>query len=126
MMKHEFESRIGAEVSPEEYKIIEHVYTWHPSIPNVGGKDVLAQLYKLGGMIVIMDMDGSASAAESIYEDICEKLRKTVTRKGQVLDQIAETQKRLDALNAEFDNLTRETEALQMRKEVFDRGDRGI
>lgn len=126
MMKHEFESRIGAEVSPEEYAIIEHVYTWHPSIPNVGGKDLLAQLYKLGGMTVIMDMDGSATIAESIYEDICEKLRKTVERKGQILSQIAETQKRLDELNAEFYALTSKTEELRMRKEAFDRGDRGI
>ena len=122
MMKHEFESRIGAEVTPEEYKIVEHVYTWHPSIPNVGGKDILAQIYKLGGMTVIMDMDGSATAAESIYEDICEKLRETVERKGQILSQIAETQKRLDELNAEFDAMTAKTEELHIRKKAFDRG----
>lgn len=126
MMKHEFESRIGAEVTPEEYAIIEHVYTWHPSIPNVGGKDILAQLYKLGGMTVIMDMEDSATKAESIYEQTCEKLRETVERKGQIFSQITETQKRLDELNAEFDALTSKTEELRMRKKAFDHGDRGI
>lgn len=44
MMKQEFEARIGAEITPEQYRVVERVYMWHPSIPNVGGKDILAQL----------------------------------------------------------------------------------
>jgi hypothetical protein len=53
----------------DAYKIIERVYTWHPSIPDIGGKAVIAQLYKLGGMTLMRDMDASAVKAESAYEE---------------------------------------------------------
>lgn len=39
MMKHEFEERVGGEISDQNYEIIETVYTWHPAINEVGGKD---------------------------------------------------------------------------------------
>lgn len=29
MMKHEFEERVGGEISDQNYEIIETVYTWH-------------------------------------------------------------------------------------------------
>lgn len=38
MTKQEFEKRIGAEISQKDYSIVEHVYTWHPSISEVGGQ----------------------------------------------------------------------------------------
>ena len=38
MTKQEFEKRIGAEISQKDYSIVEHVYTWHPSISEVEGK----------------------------------------------------------------------------------------
>lgn len=122
MMKHEFEQRIERELTPEEYKIVEHVYTWHPAIPNVGGKDVLAQIFKLGGMTVMLDMDGSATAAEAIYEQTCDKLRKNVHQKGIILERMAELQNQLNKLSADFDELTAETERLQMIKEQHQRG----
>lgn len=37
MTKQEFEKRIGAEISQKDYSIVEHVYTWHPSISEVEG-----------------------------------------------------------------------------------------
>ncbi len=56
MMKHEFEERFGSEISDQNYKIIETVYTWHPAIKGVGGKDQIATLYKTGGMPLIKGM----------------------------------------------------------------------
>lgn len=56
MSKEEFEKLIGKEIGKEDYDIIETVYTWHPSIPEVGGKEVIAKLYEVGGMEVMKDM----------------------------------------------------------------------
>lgn len=122
MMQHEFEDRIGAELTPEEYKIVERVYTWHPAIPNVGGKDKLAEIYKLGGMELIEDMDIRAIHLEAEYESICDKLHENIEQKRIILDRMAELQKQLNRLSADFDELTAQTEQLQMRKEAFDRG----
>jgi hypothetical protein len=122
MMKHEFEERIGAELTPEQYEIVERVYTWHPAIPNVGGKDKLAELYRLGGMDLIEDMDNRAYAREYEYNSICDRLREVVSQKSILLDRMADLQKELNAMSAEFDELTAQTEQLQMRKEAFDRG----
>ena len=46
MTKQEFQKRIGAEISQKDYSIVEHVYTWHPSISEVEGKEQIAELYK--------------------------------------------------------------------------------
>ena len=62
MNKQEFENRIGGFISVEQYRDIEFVYTWHPSVPDVNGKDVIAQLYKFGGMRLIKDMIPTANA----------------------------------------------------------------
>ena len=56
MNKNEFEQRIGKTVNQSEYEIIEKVYTWHPAISNVSGKDQIADLYKNFGMSVIRGM----------------------------------------------------------------------
>ena len=56
MMKHEFEERVGGEISDQNYEIIETVYTWHPAINEVGGKDQIATLYETGGMPLIKSM----------------------------------------------------------------------
>ena len=45
MTKQEFQKRIGAEISQKDYSIVEHVYTWHPSISEVEGKEQIAELY---------------------------------------------------------------------------------
>lgn len=47
MQKQEFEERIERTVTDEQYKVIEEVYMWHPSIRNTSGKDEVAELYAL-------------------------------------------------------------------------------
>lgn len=49
MQKQEFEERIERTVTDEQYKVIEEVYMWHPSIRNTSGKDEVAELYKSFG-----------------------------------------------------------------------------
>lgn len=71
MMKEEFMAELrkigyGANVSDDEYREIEYVYTWHPSICDVGGKAQIAALYAHGGILVIRDMAARAKKAESM------------------------------------------------------------
>ena len=70
MMKHEFEARIKATVSAEDYAVIEKVYAFHPIIDEVDGKDQIAQLYKLGGMALINDMVSRAEEAQQLENEI--------------------------------------------------------
>lgn len=64
MMKHEFEERVNATVTEEQYRVIEYVYNWHPSIDNGCGKEQIATIYKIGGMRLIRDMYNTAVEAE--------------------------------------------------------------
>lgn len=66
MTKQEFEKRIGAEISQKDYSIVEHVYTWHPSISEVEGKKQIAELYKSFGMPIIKNMMEAANYAETL------------------------------------------------------------
>jgi len=59
-----------AEISQEEYTRIEYVYMFHPAIPDVGGKDVIAHIYAYGGMIVIRDMFPRAQKADEAEQKI--------------------------------------------------------
>ena len=64
MMKHEFEEKLGKSVTEKEYKDIEFVYTFHPSISNTEGKTQIAQLRKIGGNRLIKDMIPTARKAQ--------------------------------------------------------------
>lgn len=70
MMKHEFEERLGKPVTEKEYKDIEFVYTFHPSVSNTEGKTQIAELYKIGGMRLIRDMIPTAKKAQILEEKI--------------------------------------------------------
>ena len=56
MQKMEFEERVGQVVSDTEYKVIETVYQWHPSIQETSGKEEVAGLYRGFGMAIFHDM----------------------------------------------------------------------
>ena len=64
MMREEFEALVGQEVTPDEYAEIEFVYNFHPAIPEVGGKARIAELYKVGGLGLILSMKACALEAE--------------------------------------------------------------
>lgn len=46
MNKQEFENLIGSEC--HDWETVQFVYTWHPSINDVGGKEQIAKIYKEG------------------------------------------------------------------------------
>ncbi|MDD2957992.1 MAG: hypothetical protein PHR92_05620, partial [Lachnospiraceae bacterium] len=60
MMKHEFEAGLGNKVTEEQYRKIQFVYTWHPVISDVHGKDDIVALYKIGGDRLMLDMAPTA------------------------------------------------------------------
>lgn len=79
MMKDEFEKRIGKTVSADEYRKIEYVYTFHPLLEDVGGKDQIASLYLIGGMRLINDMMPTAEKAEVLSNQI-QEIRATLDK----------------------------------------------
>ncbi len=79
MTREEFErecSRIKPEAActptDEEYRLIEAVYTWHPSISETEGKKQIAYLYMNFGMSIIRDMQYRADLARKNEEKLSE------------------------------------------------------
>lgn len=72
MMQSEFEKLIGKHVDPDDYRVIEYVYMYHPVINNVTGKKQIADLYKIGGMALIGDMVRTAKRAEKLENQMRE------------------------------------------------------
>lgn len=93
MSKQEFEKMIRAEVCAEDYAIIEYIYTWHPSIPNVGGKEKIAELWKIGGIGLIRSMRDVAQWAESVETQIDNKRSIVSKLNGEIADLQAQLNK---------------------------------
>jgi len=56
MTKQEFEKKVGYEVTPEAYNLVEYIYAWYPGISARGGKQEVAYLYKAFGTPIFFDM----------------------------------------------------------------------
>lgn len=84
MMKCEFEELIGKSVSDLDYKSIEYVYSFHPSIDEVDGKKKIATLYSIGGMRLIKDMIETARVAARLT-NLIHKLNIVVDRTREAL-----------------------------------------
>lgn len=54
----------------EEYKLIEYVYTFHPAISEVEGKEQIATLYLNFGMSLIRDMKPRAELMEKKEKEL--------------------------------------------------------
>ncbi len=71
MNKQEFMTKVAnidtsftnASIADTDYKTIEYVYTWHPAIDTLRGKEQIAYLYCEFGMSLINDMMNTAVAA---------------------------------------------------------------
>lgn len=86
MTKQEFEKITGVPVPTELFERIDFVYTFHPAISEVTGKQQIADLYIQFGSRLIEDMYPTACKAKALEEDIRKKsleldaLRDTLTR----------------------------------------------
>ncbi len=70
MLRGEFETLIGKEVTDEEYAVIDKVYTYHPAIKISGGKEQIADIYKTMGIVVIKNMEETADFMIKLKEEI--------------------------------------------------------
>ena len=68
MMKHEFEERVGGEISDQNYEIIETVYTWHPAINEAGGMPLIKSMLEAAN--IMMDLDKERRQAMRRMEEI--------------------------------------------------------
>lgn len=71
MMKHEFEQRIGCEVSIDDYQKIETVYAFYPSRQQLT-KDKVAEMYQTFGMRIFDDLLPRAQKAKELDMQIHE------------------------------------------------------
>lgn len=78
MMKQEFEKLIHAEIGDEDYRTIEYVYTWYPTISETSGKNQIAKLYTDFGMPIIEDMVERAGKMEKLDSDLKSAQRQVV------------------------------------------------
>ena len=67
MMQKEWEELVKHDVTPDEYRIVEQVYMYHPLV--LGKADML-KIYKLGGMGLIESMLPDADKAMIFEQDI--------------------------------------------------------
>jgi hypothetical protein len=58
--------------SAQQWEIVETVYNFHPLIPDFGGKEKIAQLFKLGGIGLLSDMLPAARTAQALEEAVRE------------------------------------------------------
>lgn len=60
-------------ITDNMYKDIEFVYTWHPCLDNVAGKDQIAKLFDMFGYRVIKDMLLTAQKAKELCDEITKR-----------------------------------------------------
>lgn len=103
MMKSEFVSKVRDlgghidenELTEEDYGTIEHVYMFHPSIPEVNGKEAIARIWMLpGGMRIIRDMVATAEKVREI-EDEERKIRAQISQFQSKLNELIDQKKKL-------------------------------
>lgn len=77
MTKQEFESELSVYdcnadiiISDTDYKVIEFVYNFYPTLSDVYGKQEIAGIYTFGGMAVINDMFARAKEAQKYEQAI--------------------------------------------------------
>ncbi len=84
MEKREFEKMIEQPISDVEYRIIETVYQWHPSVNEVSGKEEVAELYKSFGMTIFYDMLPRAERNCELEKQLCHAQAKVKQIKGEM------------------------------------------
>lgn len=93
MMREEF-SRYVEEMggkdtlTADQYKTVEFVYTYHPSISETNGKREIASIYVQYGYRVILDMVETAQRVKEIDDEFL-SLRKIMTSLREKKDSIA-------------------------------------
>ena len=91
MTREEFNSRVSSPVSAEQYRSIEYVYTYHPAIDAVKGKDQISQLWEIGGARLMLDMLPTAQQAADLESAIADMRRSLADLEEQLQELKAGT-----------------------------------
>lgn len=94
MTRQEFDERCKAhkQITNEDYKIIEYVYTHHPAIDDIDGKNQIAMLVDTFGMRIICDMLPTARKASELFTQMqnarmeADRLSKELTKLSRAED----------------------------------------
>jgi len=70
MTYEEFTDLVETKVSIQDFRFIETVYNFHPSISNTDGKKQIAMLVDTFGMRIIFDMLPTATSAKELDTEI--------------------------------------------------------
>lgn len=94
-MKDEFTRLAKRPVSDEDYRTIDFVYTYHPGICELDGKEQIATIFNLpGGMRIIQDMVYTAEVVARLEKD-----------KSELQTQIQKMQERVEEINRQMNDL---------------------
>ena len=115
MTKQEFEQRIGAQISRQDYNVVEKVYMWHPLIPNACGKDKIAELYKLGGMTLMQDMFARAQQSEQKDSDLRHEYATLREKRDEIRAESQKLSEQITELSEKRKQLYREDEEIITR-----------
>lgn len=77
----------GSKLSEDEYKMIEYVYTWYPTISEVSGKEQIANLYMSLGFCIIQDMYSRACEIEQLdttHNKLLQELKRVEHKRRQL------------------------------------------
>lgn len=92
MTYEEFTRATSAPIDAETYhSIVERVYMWHPAIPDANGKQVIADLWKIGGLSLMQELLPRAEHAAAHDEELRRKtaqLARTVENMGKSCEAI--------------------------------------
>ena len=83
----------NAEISDADYARVEYVYMFHPAILDVGGKEIIANLYAYGGMLVIRDMYARAKKADDAERKVAEIRHEIAGAEKRIAEIMAEVMK---------------------------------
>lgn len=86
MLQQEFEERIGQKISRDMYEIVEAVYVYYPAEMS---KDQIAELWKIGGYRLFMDLYPTAARMMDI-EEFIQKVQKQRYEIGRLLKEADE------------------------------------
>lgn len=118
MMKQEFEQVAKTTVDDMQWAVIETVYNYHPSIPEVNGKKVIADLYKIGGYKLIEDMHDRAYAIYAKNKELSELKIELETAAKNFKDEVQKLTNRYNQIqnNIAAKRMTLETELTSISK----------
>lgn len=86
MNQNEFCKLTGKLPTEEEWAVIHDVYQHHPAVPDVGGKEKLASLYKLGGMGLLREMRPAAVDASELEARVQDHKKQIAFHEQQVAE----------------------------------------